>query len=102
MVEQKNSSVNLSGFLVLSARATGSIPPYGMNLTYFQEGRTATGRRRHSAALSTGAELLYNEGRFHEALELADMAWEADPEWHRNLDLVIEINRAQSLAQEEF
>ncbi len=62
---------------------------------------TAMGRRWLSAALSTGSELLYNEGRFQEALQLADLAWEADPGWQRNLDLVIEINRAQSYAQED-
>ena len=67
-----------------------------------EETPTAMGRRWLSAALSTGAELLYNEGRFQAALELADMAWEADPGWQRNLDLVIEINRAQSYSQEEF
>ncbi len=76
--------------------------PQAALLFQSEEIETAMGRRWHSAALSTGAELLYNEGRFREALELADMAWEADPEWQRNLDLVIEINRAQSLAQEEF
>lgn len=58
-------------------------------------------RRRLSAALSTGSELLYNEGRFQEALQLADIAWEADPGWQRNLDLVIELNRAHSYAQED-
>lgn len=57
--------------------------------------------RWFSAALSTSSELLYNEGRFQEALQLADLAWEADPGWQRNLDLVIEINRAQSYAQED-
>ncbi len=63
---------------------------------------TAMGRRWLSAALSTGSELLYNEGRYREALGLADMAREADPGWQRNLDLVIEINRTQSHAQEEL
>lgn len=60
---------------------------------------TAMARRWLSAALSTGAELLYNEGRYGEALELADMAWQADPQWRRNTDLVIEISRINS--QEE-
>ncbi|MCD4707646.1 MAG: hypothetical protein K8S62_07890 [Candidatus Sabulitectum sp.] len=67
-----------------------------------EEVPSAMGRRWLSATLSTGAELLYNEGRYREALELADMAWAADPEWKRNIDLVIEINRAQSYAQEEL
>ena len=60
------------------------------------------GERWLSVALSTGEELLYNEGRYQDALELVDMAWEADPGWQRNIDLVIEINRAQSLVQEEI
>ncbi len=63
---------------------------------------TAMGKRCLSVALSTGAELLYNEGRYQDALDLVDMAWEADPGWQRNIDLVIEINRAQSLVQEEI
>jgi len=63
---------------------------------------TAMGRRWLSVALSTGAELLYNEDRFQEALDLVDMAWQADPGWARNLKLVIEINRAQSHAEEEL
>ncbi|MCK5786352.1 MAG: fused MFS/spermidine synthase [Candidatus Sabulitectum sp.] len=63
---------------------------------------TAMSRRWLSVALSTAAELLYNEGRYREALDLADMAWQADPGWQRNIDLVIEINRAQSYAQEEL
>ncbi len=62
---------------------------------------TALERRWYSAALSTGAELLYNEGRYRESLELADAAWQADPGWRRNIDLVIEINRADSDSQEE-
>ncbi len=53
---------------------------------------TAMGRRWFSAAISTGAELLYIESLYEEALELADMAWLEDPTWQRNLDLVIEIN----------
>jgi spermidine synthase len=63
---------------------------------------TAMGRRWLSVALSSAAELLYNEHRFPEALDLADMAWQADPGWIRNLNLVIEINRAQTHAQEEL
>lgn len=62
---------------------------------------TAMARRWLSVTLSTGAELLYNEGRYGDALDLADAAWQADPTWSRNTDLVIEINRAQSLSQEE-
>ena len=62
---------------------------------------TAMARRWLSVTLSTGAELLYNEGRYEDALDLADAAWQADPSWQRNMDLVLEINRVQSYSQEE-
>ena len=62
---------------------------------------TAMARRWLSVTLSTGAELLYNEGRYEDALDLADAAWQADPSWQRNMDLVLEINRVQSFSQEE-
>jgi spermidine synthase len=62
---------------------------------------TAMGRRWLSVTLSTAAELLYNESRFVEALDLADIAWQCDPDWQRNIDLIIEINKAQCFAQEE-
>ena len=144
MVEQKNRSVNISFFALLSGagillaqiawnrqlllitggrffgrewdnhrslRVNGveevQIDQASPEAFYFlghynSDAETAMGRRWLSAALSTGAELLYNEGRFREESGLADMDWEADPEWRRNFDLVIEINRAQSLAQEEY
>ncbi len=75
--------------------------PEAAELFRSEETSTAMGRRWLSAALSTGAELLYNEGRYEDALELVDMAWEADPGWQRNLDLVIEINRLQLNTLEE-
>lgn len=76
--------------------------PQAAELFRTETNPTAMGKRWLSVALSTGAELLYNEGRYQDALDLVDMAWEADPGWQRNIDLVIEINRAQSLVQEEI
>jgi len=76
--------------------------PQAAELFRSETNSTAMGERWLSVALSTGAELLYNEGRYQDALELVDMAWEADPGWQRNIDLVIEINREQSLIQEEI
>lgn len=75
--------------------------PGATELFRTEDPRTAMGRRWLSVSLSTGAELLYNEGRYRDALELADMAWQADPGWQRNLDLVLEINRADTFSQEE-
>ncbi len=66
--------------------------PAAADLFRSEETLSAMGRRWLSAAISTGAELLYIEGHYEEALELADMAWLEDPTWQRNLDLVIEIN----------
>ncbi len=54
-----------------------------------------------AVALSTGAELLYNEGHYREASELADMAWQADPGWQRNIDHSVETVRAQAHPQED-
>lgn len=65
------------------------------------DNQTAMGRRWLAVALSTGAELLYNEGRYGDALELAGAALQVDSHWQKNLDLVLEINRAQSILQED-
>jgi len=75
--------------------------PQAAELFRSEPSATAMGRRWLSVTLSTAAELLYNESRYEEALELADMAWQSDPGWQRNLDLIIEINRVQYFAQEE-
>ncbi len=99
--------LHLSGSEQVSPVHSGQILYWSMQLPgateLFRTGgpSTAMGRRWLSVSLSTGAELLYNEGRYRDALELADMAWQADPGWQRNLDLVLEINRADTYSQEE-